>query len=230
MKTFNITVCGKTEIDIYNAVAHVRKLISNNNLSGEGTLVRGFLEIGGTFKFKSFGDYEIVLPAEIEEALKRSEKLLENSGIYFENSHEFEIKQLDQEEQNNYELKNPYAVYSTEIPKNSIVFHITVSGESKYGVEEFLLWIYNKICQRNLSQDLSSITMLPENLKGFCSFKSFGKYQNTFNSITVSSDYDEDDLIDSDNSYKAENSYCSACHQDPCECSDREKTSTIYDF
>lgn len=27
-----------------------------------------------------------------------------------------------------------------------------------------------------------------------------------------------------------EDEYCEACHQSPCMCSDREKTSTVYDF
>ena len=226
MKTFIITVSGQTEVDIYNAISHVNKLIHKQQLNGEGTLIRGFLEGAGKFNFKSYGEYENVLPKEVEQYLKEAEALLEKSDFYFEDRHDFEVQELSQEEKNNYETQNPKITHSIESPVKRIIFHIIVSGQSQYAVDKFLNWVYNKVSQGTLFHKLSHITMLPEKISGYCSIESFGKYQSTFDSIASTEDENDENYYDNENN----DTYCSACQQDPCECSDREKTSTVHDF
>ena len=232
MKSFLISVSGKTEVDIYNAIAHVQKLVHKHQLSGEGTLIKGFLEASGRFNFKSYGDYDVVLPKEVEEALERTEVLLGSSEFYFENRNEFELHELNEQEKYDFENRNPEVVHPNREVVKQIVFDIIVSGESEYAVEEYLKWVYEKVSRGTLSQKLSRITMLPQKISGYCSIVSSGKYQSTFDSIltTDNDEDDEDEEYYTDNNSESIDAYCSACQQDPCECSDREKTSTVHDF
>jgi len=230
MKTFIITISGKTEIDIYNALGYVLKLVHKHHLSGEGTLVRGFLEGFGNYNFKCYGYYDKVLTKELEQILKEAEDLIKEMNIFVEDSHDYLVKELSPEEKNEYKKINPEVVLSMKNPTNSIIFDIVVSGESEYAVEQFIKWVYDKVCQRTLFHRLSRITMLPGNSSGYFYFKSYGKYQSTYQSISENRKDGEDEFDDIYNSKENRNSYCSACQQDPCECSDREKTSAIYDF
>ncbi len=229
MKTFIINVSGQTEVDIYNAIAYVKNLVHKQQLFGEGTLIRGFLEGAGKYNFKSYGEYETVLPKEVDQLLKDAEALLSKSNIYIENTHRFELRELSQEEKNDFEQKNPETIPSKKNTINRIVFDITVSGESQYAVEEFIQWVYDKVSQGTLSHKLAHIKMLPNNISGYCSIESYGKHQGAFESSVPTGDDDEESNYSGSNN-ESRNTYCSACQQDPCECRDKEKTSIVYDF
>ena len=140
------------------------------------------------------------------------------------------MQELNEQEKYDFEKRNPEVIHPSKEVVKQIVFDIIVSGESEYAVEEYLRWVYEQVSRGTLSHKLSRITMLPQKISGYCSIVSAGKYQSTFDSIITNDDYEDDEEYYTDNNNESMDTYCSACQQDPCECSDREKTSTVYDF